>query len=163
MNYSVETVNTQFINQTFVDKVYSGHVKEAMDAASTFVRLKLREEGFTRKILTPQMVTSADLDRDLTDQPRIIVEKEPDSIAASFSLSAQPELRYFKAERYEVVMYKVASNDFRKSKYELATYKSNIQQILQENSVKDIQKQEDPKGDRVVVTLNGKFLPYKAW
>jgi cyanate lyase len=27
----------------------------------------------------------------------------------------------------------------------------------------DIQKQEDPKGDRVVVTLNGKFLPYKAW
>lgn len=27
----------------------------------------------------------------------------------------------------------------------------------------DVQKQEDPKGDRVVVTLNGKFLPYKAW
>jgi cyanate lyase len=27
----------------------------------------------------------------------------------------------------------------------------------------DIKKQEDPKGDRVVVTLNGKFLPYKAW
>ena len=27
----------------------------------------------------------------------------------------------------------------------------------------DIQKQADPKGDRVVVTLNGKFLPYKAW
>ena len=27
----------------------------------------------------------------------------------------------------------------------------------------DIDKQEDPKGDRVVVTLNGKFLPYKAW
>ena len=27
----------------------------------------------------------------------------------------------------------------------------------------DIDKEEDPKGDRVVVTLNGKFLPYKAW
>jgi cyanate lyase len=27
----------------------------------------------------------------------------------------------------------------------------------------DIAKQEDPKGDRVVVTLNGKFLPYTAW
>jgi cyanate lyase len=26
-----------------------------------------------------------------------------------------------------------------------------------------IRKQEDPKGDRVVVTLNGKFLPYKSW
>ena len=27
----------------------------------------------------------------------------------------------------------------------------------------DIQKQEDPKGDRVVVTYNGKFLPYRTW
>ena len=27
----------------------------------------------------------------------------------------------------------------------------------------DIRKQEDPKGDRVVVTMNGKFLPYKKW
>ncbi len=27
----------------------------------------------------------------------------------------------------------------------------------------DIQRQEDPKGDRVVITLNGKFLPYRKW
>jgi cyanate lyase len=27
----------------------------------------------------------------------------------------------------------------------------------------DIQKKEDPKGDRVVITYNGKFLPYKKW
>ena len=27
----------------------------------------------------------------------------------------------------------------------------------------DIDKQPDPKGDRVVITMNGKFLPYKAW
>ncbi len=27
----------------------------------------------------------------------------------------------------------------------------------------DVTKEENPKGDRVVVTLNGKFLPYKAW
>jgi cyanate lyase len=27
----------------------------------------------------------------------------------------------------------------------------------------DVQKKEDPKGDRVVVTMNGKFLPYKKW
>jgi cyanate lyase len=27
----------------------------------------------------------------------------------------------------------------------------------------DIGKQENPAGDRVVITLNGKFLPYKSW
>ena len=26
-----------------------------------------------------------------------------------------------------------------------------------------VEKQADPKGDRVVVTMNGKFLPYKKW
>lgn len=26
-----------------------------------------------------------------------------------------------------------------------------------------IDKEENPAGDRVVVTMNGKFLPYKAW
>ncbi len=26
-----------------------------------------------------------------------------------------------------------------------------------------IHKEEDPKGDRVVITYNGKFLPYKKW
>lgn len=26
-----------------------------------------------------------------------------------------------------------------------------------------VEKEEDPKGDRVVLTLNGKFLPYKSW
>lgn len=27
----------------------------------------------------------------------------------------------------------------------------------------DIRKMEDPKGDRVIIELNGKFLPYKKW
>jgi cyanate lyase len=27
----------------------------------------------------------------------------------------------------------------------------------------DVQKKADPKGDRVVVIMNGKFLPYKKW
>jgi cyanate lyase len=26
-----------------------------------------------------------------------------------------------------------------------------------------VDKQPDPKGDRVVITMNGKFLPYKKW
>lgn len=27
----------------------------------------------------------------------------------------------------------------------------------------EVDKEENPKGDRVVVTMNGKFLPYKSW
>ena len=27
----------------------------------------------------------------------------------------------------------------------------------------EVEKEENPKGDRVVVTMNGKFLPYASW
>lgn len=27
----------------------------------------------------------------------------------------------------------------------------------------DVDKEENPKGDRVILTMNGKFLPYKVW
>jgi cyanate lyase len=27
----------------------------------------------------------------------------------------------------------------------------------------DIDKEENPNGDRVIIVLNGKFLPYKTW
>lgn len=27
----------------------------------------------------------------------------------------------------------------------------------------NVEKEEDPKGDRVKITMNGKFLPYKKW
>lgn len=27
----------------------------------------------------------------------------------------------------------------------------------------EVEKEENPKGDRVVLTMNGKFLPYKVW
>ena len=27
----------------------------------------------------------------------------------------------------------------------------------------DVEKEENPKGDRVIVTMNGKFLPYNKW
>lgn len=141
--YGTETTNVQFLNQAFIDKIDGGMEKEASVAASAFVRQKLREDGFTRKIMEPSMVTAADLDRQLTDEPAIIVEKEPDSVAASMGFKGRAELRYFKGERYAVTFHKVESNEFKKSKFELATYRTDIRTVLQENSVKDIQKVED--------------------
>jgi len=143
MNYNTETVNVQFLNQTFLDKLDQGLTKEAGVSMSAFVRQKLREDGFTRKILPPSMVTAAELDRQLTEEPTIIVEKEPDSVAAYLPFLGRPEPRYFTGARYPVSFGKIQSAEFKKSKFELATYRTDIRTVLQENSVKDLQKQED--------------------
>jgi hypothetical protein len=142
-NYNTETVNVQFLNQSFLDKIDQGMTKEAGVAMSAFVRQKLREDGFTRKVLPPIAVTAAELDRQLTEEPTIIVEKEPDSVAANLPFLGRSEIRYFKTARYPVTFQKLASATFKKSKFELATYRTDIRTVLQENSIKDLQEQED--------------------
>lgn len=141
--YNTETINVQFLNQSFLDKIDQGLTKEAGVAISAFVRQKLREDGFTRKILNPINITAAELDRQITEEPTVIVEKEPDSVAANLPFLGRAELRYFTTARYPVTFQKITSAEFKKSKFELATYRTDIRTVLQENSVKDLQKQED--------------------
>lgn len=143
MSYNTETINVQFLNQSFLDKVDQGMTKEAGAAMSAFVRQKLREDGFTRKILNPVQITASELDRQLTEEPTVIVEKEPDSVAATLPFLGKGEIRYFKGSRYPVTFSKIETATFKKSKFELASYRTDIRTILQENSVKDIQAQED--------------------
>jgi cyanate lyase len=55
----------------------------------------------------------------------------------------------------------------------LSVYGLSLKDVIQEklgdgimsaiDFTMDVQKVEDPKGDRVVITMNGKFLPYKRW
>jgi cyanate lyase len=58
--------------------------------------------------------------------------------------------------------------------YEIVgVYGETLKQVIQEkfgdgimsaiDFSMDVAKEENPKGDRVVLTLNGKFLPYKSW
>lgn len=55
----------------------------------------------------------------------------------------------------------------------VGVYGETLKQVIQEkfgdgimsaiDFSMDVEKEENPKGDRVVLTLNGKFLPYKSW
>jgi len=58
--------------------------------------------------------------------------------------------------------------------YEIVqVYGTTFKQVIQEKCgdgimsaidfTMDIEKKEDPKGDRIVITMDGKFLPYKKW
>lgn len=142
-SYNTETTNVQFLNQSFLQKIDQGMTKEAGVAMSAFVRQKLREDAFVRKILPFQSITAAELDRQTDEEPTIICEKEPDSVAATLPFLSRSPIRYWTGPRYKVNFQKIASDDFRKSKFELMTYRTDIRTVLQENSIKDMQEQED--------------------
>jgi len=135
------------INGALIDMFENGMQKEAQDAVTDFVRMRMREEGFLRQILPPVMVTDDDLDKQVdTDKPVIVCEKEPDSPAAiSVPFGTLPMNRYIRGIRFRVMFQRIMSPRFVKDVNELRTYDQDIRQILSDNALKDMQAEEDGK------------------
>lgn len=146
MSTEREKLSAQFINRSFVNKLDQGRVKEAQDEGSRFIRSKLRQESFARVILQPVELAPEEIDRDEhTDQPKKIIEKEPDSVATFVTFKGAGQRTFFKGPRYSVYFGKIESQHFMKSKFELLTYQNDIRKILTDNSVKDMADEEDKK------------------
>jgi hypothetical protein len=141
-----------------VNLLESGRTKEAADEGSAFIRTLVRQEAAVREILPPVGLTEDELDRDeTTDQPKKIVEKEPDSFATFVEFKGTPESRWFTGQRYAVFFGKTVSEEMVKSKFDLMTYQNDIRKILADNMVKDMSDQEDVKWEqysRSMVNLN---------
>ena len=145
-NVEREEISAQFINQSFVRKLEEGRVKEAQDEGSRFIRSKMRQESFAREVIEPVEIGADEIDRDEnTDQPKKIIEKEPDSSATFVTFKGSGQRTWFRGPRYSVYFGKVESQHFMKSKFELLTYQNDIRKILTDNSVKDMADQEDSK------------------
>jgi hypothetical protein len=147
--YQTETkeVQAQVVNHNFLRKLEEGRVKEAQDEGSAFIRMKVRQESFFREIINPILLADDEIDRDEnTDQPKKIIEKEPDSVATFVTFQGTGPRTWFKGPRYAVKFGKTESQRFTKNKWELMTYQNDIRKILSDNSVKDMADQEDTKG-----------------
>lgn len=138
-------VSAEVLNAAFVDKLEQGHVKEAEEAGSRYIRQKLYEDGFARRIIEPVTKTAEDLDPELdSDNPRILVEMEPDAPGATFvPFKGTGDRAYFKGKRFPVPFGKVESDRQSKSKFELMTIRMPIVEWFKNTQVKKIQEQED--------------------
>ena len=158
--YKTQTqqVSAQFINSNFVRKLDDGRTKEAEAEGTAFIRQRLRQESFFREIIEPIMLADDELDRDEnTDQPKKIVEKEPDSVATFVPFNGTGPRTWFRGKRFAVYFGKTESQRFTKNKFELMTYQNDIRKILSDNSVKDMSDQEDQKGTdtvNAIIALN---------
>ena len=116
-------------------------------AASDYIRMKLREEGFLRKILPAQTITGDDLNKQVvTDKPSKIVELEPDSPGAvSIPFGEFPESTYIYGKRWLVTFSRIATPMFNKDVAELHDYDLDIRQVISDNALKDLQSEEDGK------------------
>lgn len=137
-------------------------IRKTAQASGAFVREKLREVSFTRSIIQPEYVTKADCQRSVSHDMLVkINDIEPQSSAAAVNFKGKALERYIQGKRYEIPFFKIESEKFSKSEGELLAYDYPVTKVIEENSVKDIQKIEDGKfiefTDAVIVA-NGKDI-----
>lgn len=146
MSYNTETMNaeTTVLNQRFAHLLEQGMSKEAAEVGTAYIRSQVRQEAAVRIIMPPKGLSNEDLDQDLdTDEPRKIIEKEPDSSATFVQFDGTPKATYFRMRKYAVYFGKTQSDLFTKSKFKLMQTRNDVRKILADNSVKDMADQED--------------------
>ena len=156
--------NPQVLNKALMDHITAssdGEVKSASTAGTNMIRRRIREEGFTRRIIPPQTVTNDDLDRVLEhDRPVIIEDMEPLSRGAkSIPFGDAADTQFYYGNKYACVFNPITTPEWTKDINELRTYRMDLRQVITDNSLKDIQTEEDGKFiamvDEIVGATNG--------
>jgi len=156
-------LDAQTFNNLFIEKLDTTEgLNKAAAAGAAFVRAKIREVGFGRRIIPPESVTKADCTR-ATDHDTLIkiMDIEHDSAAKAVNFSSEADERYIQGRRYAMAFFKIESEKFVKSEGELLAYDYPITKVIEENSVKDIQRVEDVKFieySEAAIAITGKRL-----
>lgn len=134
-------------NDTFIEMVRGGQVKEAAASAQNFTRMKLREESFAEKILSPMEIANDELDK--AENPELQVkwnDREPDAAPAmTVPLGVVPDSFQFGGSRYPVFFSRIVSPLFKKDVDKLRGYDYDIRSTLLDISTKDIAAEIDSK------------------
>lgn len=138
-------VSPRVLNDLFTTKLGSAEGKEKIaEYGGAYIRDRLREVSFARKILPPEQVTRADCQRSVNHDTLVkIVDVEPRSRAMAITFRGQPTARFIRGPKAEIAFFTIASEVFQKTEQELLAYEMPITKIIEENSVKDIQEIED--------------------
>ncbi len=141
----MSAVPATVLNQLFTSKLGSAEGKEKLaEYGGSYVRDRLREVSYARKVLPPQTVTRTDCQVSVNHDTLVkIVELEPQSRAMSLSFRGEPTTRFIRGDRAEAAFFTISSEKFQKTEQELLAYTMPITKVLEENSVKDIQEIED--------------------
>jgi len=140
MSIDAKTINDVFLKRLDTNE---GMQKVANEGAA-FVRDRLREVSFARQILPPMYVSQADLQVSVNHDGVVkIVELEPDSKAMLVNFRGKPTTNYIEGKRIELPFHAISSEEFQKTEEELLAYRMPLTQVIEQNSVLDIQKIED--------------------
>lgn len=141
----MDNVSSSILNTIFTQSLDSSSGKEKIAVAgASYVRDRLRETSFAAKLIPMQQVTKADLQRSVSHEGLTkIVDIEPQSLAVALNFRSQPDGRFISAPRFEIPFFTISSERFMKTEQELQSYEMPITKVIEQNSVKDLQRIQD--------------------
>lgn len=141
----MSSVPARVLNDMFSQKLGTVEGREKIaEYGGTYIRDRLREVSYARKIIPPENVTRADCQRSVNHDTLVkIVDVEPKSRAMSVTFRGQPTARFIRGPKAEVAFFTISSEMFQKTEQELLAYEMPITKVIEDNSVKDIQEIED--------------------
>lgn len=137
--------DSKLLNQVFADHWGTPEGLEKLsEVGGNYIQQKLRETSFARQIIPPINVTISDVTRAVNHDGFVkIIDKEPDSDALAMNFLGEANAKYVQGTRYQVNFYRISSDLFSKDETELLSYNYPITKVIEQNSVKDIQRIED--------------------
>lgn len=137
-------VDTKYLNQLFSEAVRAKDTTKLAQAGELYLKLRIREAPFSRKILPPVPVTKEDCQRSLSHDTLVIIKDiAPYAEAVSLTFRGRPNQKYIKGQRFEIGFYKISSPMYTKTEAELLAYEMPITALLEEDIVKMMMKEED--------------------
>src|SRR5262249_15922046 len=132
------SVPAHMLNQLFTNKLASAEGKEKIaEYGGSYIRDRLREVSFARKVVPPQQVTRADCQVSTNPDTLVkIINVEPKSRALAISFRGHPTATFIRGPKAECAFFTISSQMFQKNEQELLAYEMPITKIIEENSVK---------------------------
>ena len=141
-------ITDSMINELFLKAVQSPDPNTQIKLAAAndlYIRDKIRESSFLRKILPPEPITKEECDRMPGSRRGIqkVIDLERDAEAVSLPFNAESDNEYIRGESVGIKFHKVASKEYEISEGDLLSYSMPITKIIEKNALKAVEKEED--------------------
>lgn len=133
------------LNGLFADAITNPESRTKVAAATElYIRDKVRESAFCRKILPPMPITVEQCDRSEENKSvKKIIDIEEGATAVSLNMNSQANQRYITGDRFAIGFHKISSDEYTISEGDLMSYEMPITKIIEKNCVKAIEEVED--------------------
>lgn len=142
MSNSPELINSMFLAGLSNEE----HRKEAEAVFGGFIRDRLQESAFSRKVLKvePKSNNEFGIQRSTTHDGLVWMgEVEPESGAAAMTFTTMPTVQYLKSKRYEVPFFQIGSRNYQTTEQELLASTTPIHKVVEAKTVNDMSTIED--------------------